>query len=668
MPKDADIRRLSAVLLLAALAVPSCYAQGPPSAGSVKVPSSEVSGKKLIRAGDDLDRMWGAGSMANADLPAKIAALQDAGYDGLVFAFASGDKSKGYNVMVGQWWNCAVRRTYEEFLPEVRAFQSVKSWGRITDNFTRTMPAVWSDTANIRCQDWFNDEDWDVVLNNARVMARLIKDCGFKGIMLDTEQYHHHARGPWRLPWYYRLYAESGYKLAGEAKPRAFAEVAGKVEERGKQYGKALSQEFPDLTLIVIPGMYEWAWRYALRSRNGTLEMTYYGLYPAFLDGLLLGLDKRATIIAGTEMTYVDSQYKEMLVVRDAELRQAQILSKYKDLARKRIKFSVGLWTDAGLGTDRFSNSDVTVNQRDPERHMHAVHNALAASDEYAWQWGEMGDWLSPNPTPLMKEYWKANVDGHKPRSLDWAPEPKWDMTDYSAYDADNAKKDAAFWADAHKDGWKVAAELPEYWKFLFDTETLQRYREYITGFDDRSWQYISVLRCWQSQSVKANGPAVYRTRFKAPADIDPTTQEVVLAFAGFPRDDAKNAGWMDVHVNGKGYPIGHMIEVTDSILPGKENSVVVRAINRSGPGGLTGHVKLLVRGGAGAVGGRGRGRLQARGSLPGRTRRGAAPRPLPGVFGDRTARPGRLRQIRPRDDRPDPSGRQRLGCLPGRS
>ncbi len=585
--------------LFVVLLATSCLSQGIPS-GSVKVAPSNVDGKKLIRAGDDLERMWGASSIAAADLPAKIAVLQDAGYDGLVFSIASSDKSKGYPVMTGQWWNCAVRRSYEEYVPEIKAFQSVKKWGRITDNFTRAMPAVWG--SNMKCQDWFSDEDWDVVLSNATVMAKVVKDCGLKGVMLDTEQYDHHAQGVWHYPWNYPLYAESGYKAAGEAKPKTFAEVAAKVEERGRQYGEAITKDFPDLTLIVIAGMYENAWTSALTtSKEFTLEKCTYALYPAFLDGLLQGLDKRAKIIAGTETTYLDSQYKEMLVIRDAELQQAQMLSKYKDLTRKRITFSAGIWTDAGWGADRFSNTDVAVNQRDPERHMHAVHNALAASDEYAWQWGEMGDWLSPTPTTLIKEYWKANVEGHNPQNLDWAPEPKWDMTDYSKYEADNAKADSAFWAEAKNGGWKIAVELPDYWKFIFDTETLVRYRgQWLSpDFDDRSWQYLSVLKCWQSQSVKANGPAVYRTRFKVPADIDPKTQEVVLAFAGFPPDDAKKTGWMDVHLNGKAYPIRHIIDVTDSIIPGKENFVGVRVINKSGPAGLTGHVKLMVRGGA---------------------------------------------------------------------
>lgn len=585
----------TSLVLVLAMVVSSEETVRPP-----QVPASNVAGKKLIRASEELAQFWGAGSMAKADLPAKIDALQEAGYEGLVFSFASSDLSKGYHVMTGQWWNCAVPRTYEEFEDEIEAFRSVKDWGRITDNFTRTMPAVWSDSSNIRCQDWFNDDDWKVVLGNARVLARVAKDCGLKGIMLDTEQYAHHARGPWRFPLNYKLYAESGYKQAGEKNPRSFDECVTKVHERGRQYAEALTSVYPDLTLIVIAGMYQNAWGSALtRSPDGSLANATYGLYPAFLDGLLVGLDERAKVVAGTEATYLMSQYKDMLVIRDAELQQGRMVSRDPDLVRDRITFSVGIWTDAGYGKDRFSNTDVSVNQRDPVRHMHAVHNALAASDEYAWQWGEMGDWLSPTPTPLIREYWKANIEGHEPQNLAWEPAPKWDMTDYGEHDRKMAGKDAAFWKEVEKGGWEVAVELPEYWHFFFDPELLLRFGAYMEPtYDESAGPLLSTLECWQGQSIKANGPAVYRVRFDAPADLDPERQEIVLALGGFPPDNVEQTGWMDVHLNGKGYPIRHLIDVSDKIKPGEENVLAVRVINKAGPGGLTGHVKLLVRGG----------------------------------------------------------------------
>ncbi|MFH0965062.1 MAG: hypothetical protein V2A58_13765, partial [Planctomycetota bacterium] len=568
------------------------------------VPASNVAGKKLIRASEEIGSFWGAKSLAEADLPAKIAALQEAGYDGLVFSFASHDRSKGYHVMTGQWWNCAVRRTYEEFEPEVKAFQSVADWGRITNNFTRTMPAVWSDSANIKCQDWFSDEDWEVVLGNARVLAQVAKECGLAGIMLDTEQYAHHGRGPWRFPFNYKLYAESGYKLAGEETPRSYEECEAKVRERAREYGEAITGVYPDVVFFVIAGLYEVAWsNMVIRHPGGNIEESEEALYPAFVDGILAGLDERAKIVAGTESTYAQSQYKDMLMARDAALEQALCLSAEPEVARRRITFSAGIWTDSGWGPKRFSDTDVSANQRDPERHLHAVHNALAASDEYAWQWGEMGGWLSPNPTPLIGEYWKANLAGHAPQDLAWEPVPKWDMTDYSDYDRAAAEKDAAFWKEVDKGGWRVAADLPVHWHFFFDTEQLIRFgRQMELTYDESAWPLLSVLRCWQSQSVKANGAALYRVRFNAPADLDPEKQEIVLALGGFPPDDVERTGWMDVSLNRKGYPIRSLIDVSKSIRPGEENVLVVRVINKAGPGGLAGHMKLLVRGGGGTV------------------------------------------------------------------
>lgn len=40
-------------------------------------------------------------------------------------------------------------------------------------------------------------------------------------------------------------------------------------------------------------------------------------------------------------------------------------------------------------------------------------------------------------------------------------------------YDAEMTEKDAAFWNRKENEGWEVAAELPIYWRFLFDTEFL---------------------------------------------------------------------------------------------------------------------------------------------------------------------------------------------------
>jgi len=69
--------------------------------------------------------------------------------DGLVFNITSHDRTdsdRKYWNMAGQWW-AMVRRTYKEFIPDIKAFQSVKDWGRLTDNFLWSSYAVWKDGA-----------------------------------------------------------------------------------------------------------------------------------------------------------------------------------------------------------------------------------------------------------------------------------------------------------------------------------------------------------------------------------------------------------------------------------------------------------------------------------------------------------------------------------------
>ena len=52
----------------------------------------------------------------------------------------------------------------------------------------------------------------------------------------------------------------------------------------------------------------------------------------------------------------------------------------------------------------------------------------------------------------------------------------------------------------------------------------------------------------------------------------------------------------MVVRLNGKSYMIDHLLDVSESIKPGESNLLEVQTHNRSGPGGLAGHVRLLRR------------------------------------------------------------------------
>lgn len=556
------------------------------------VAPSNVAGKKLLRVAQGL--VWHTPAV---DLAARVPAWQDAGYDGVCLSLtidpAVTPPAEGRDGnMAFRWWDVDARSP-EEFSRDLQAFAQVGDWGRLTDNL------LWmaSHSEGHRPPDWFSDADWEVVLGNARLGAAIARDAGFKGILFDAEGYGGGAYGVWRQPWDYPLYAGTDYRISGETQPRPFAEVAAQVRLRGRQWAQTLTDVYPELVLFVIPGLYEVTWTRSLWLEKPP-EDTDCGLWAPFVDGILEGLGPRATLVSGTEATYLQSQYRDMLVHRDQCLRQALSLSALPELARQRITFSVGIWTDAGYGAfGRFSPTDVRQNHRDPERHKHAVHNALAASDQYAWQWGEWGEageyaLLTDSPTPLMLDYWKANREGHEPQDLGWEPAPLTDTTDYTATEAEALEREEAFWPAQAREGYAVAMELPEVWKFRFDPEMLVRYSPWARpSFDDSSWMPIRTTACWQSQGVYANGPGVYRLSFEVPGTLDPAKQQVLLAFGGL------GSGQGHVYLNGEWVEwLLPLVDVAAKIKPGQGNTLAIVCLNRQGPGGLMGRVKLLVR------------------------------------------------------------------------
>ncbi|HCN08878.1 MAG TPA: hypothetical protein DIT01_13175 [Lentisphaeria bacterium] len=376
--------------------------------GPPYVPKVVFTGKqKLIRCGSELcSRLLQSPSIAAVNLPAKVKLWQATGFDGLVFSMATHKPPKperGTN-MTGQWWGLE-KRSYEEFEPEIKAFQSVADWGRLTDNFLWSSYAVWWDGPRTRVQNWFNDDDWEILLHNIALHARIAKDCGFVGVLLDCEQYvGHHAAGTWHVPFSYPLYVEGSYKKDGEAAPRKFSEVQAQVRYRGFQYARTVCAELPGARIFMLPGLYEWT----ARLGKGPLERNHNGLYPAFLDGILLGLDDNAILISGMELTYTRTDYRPIAATRKMYDTAIPELCGVRGLSHK-LSFAAGIWADVG----QWSNTDIAVNTRNLEDHERAIEHAFMVSGEYAWLYGEKSFFMTPEPTELLKKYFQANVDAH---------------------------------------------------------------------------------------------------------------------------------------------------------------------------------------------------------------------------------------------------------------
>lgn len=573
-----------------------------------RVPAGNVQSKKLIRWAAELTNKTLA-----SEVPGKVKVWEESGYDGLCFSIsshASGSTREELlspaNSMFFRWW-CLTKRSREEFAPEIEAFKSVEDWGRLTDNFLLTAVRPIAG----RPADYFNDSDWGVILHNARLAASIAREVGFRGLVLDTEAYGWAAKGAWSNPWSYGQYASDWYQVCGHETPLSFAEVATKVRKRGKQYAQAISEAFPEIVLLVAPGLYECAWTSCAQTGESLSENSS-GLYPAFVDGLVLGLSDEALLVSLSEATYAMSQYRDLVTARDKAKEQALVVSSVPELARHRISFAAGLWTDLAYGiTGSFSNTDAQANHRDPKRHEHATSNALAVSDHYAWHYGEASYFLKwgegypfdpdfdkeyDEPPALIHAYWRANERAHEPHDLFWVPQPDFDTNDYTEFNTQAAKRNKAFWEGKEKEGFKLIKALPEYWRFLFDFEVLGRSKSYPASLElwgGTSWFSVSSKRCWQSQGIKANGYAWYGTTFEVPVDLDVKTQQVFIAFGAYapqPVNIYLNDRWI-------GYlPKNLMPDITDKIKVGEENLLVLGFLNKKGPGGLAGDVKIISR------------------------------------------------------------------------
>ena len=202
-------KRLMLTILMAAMLL----IQGVVIAEDATVPKSNIEGKKLIAATQALL----SGFIPIEELPGMMNLLQESGYDGLALCISTdtvGDE-KVKPLMNWRWWDID-KRSRSEFTGSIETIKSIKNWGRLTDNF------LWmaSHVEGHKTPDWFNDNDWRILLHNAKIGARIAKEIGFKGIAFDTEQYGGGTWGIWKQPWDYPQYASGNYK-AEKAKPKA---------------------------------------------------------------------------------------------------------------------------------------------------------------------------------------------------------------------------------------------------------------------------------------------------------------------------------------------------------------------------------------------------------------------------------------------------------------
>jgi hypothetical protein len=495
---------------------------------------------------------------------------------------------------------------FDEFIhPGFVAFD--KAIGRKTEGIKfEKMPEVFSNP------DWFKDDEWARVIENAKVVSYIAKVCKFKGIMLDWEQYVG-VPGSWARPFGYSNYSNYVREHGGTAK--SFIECRAKIRERGREFMQAVTNVYPDITIILIP-----CGGYLGGGQEGDRDDV--ALIAGFIDGMVEGAGPRTTLIDGYEGSYHYLKYGTFLRARHGaewlNLKATQIPVLYAE----RMKYGNAVWVDRQ--EDFYGDSHILPtpyggkDSRTREEIEHALYYGLTVSDKYVWLFSWPGEPLW-NPSlrgkyghaDLPREYLNALKNCRKPHDLNWTPVKK-DNNSYSSAKEEPGYDDETTFVNLWEK-YELIMDLPEVWAFQFDEEMLGSCSGWEEDFslprggidfgrEKSNWQPVRIGEWWENQGYPYDGMGWYRVTINVPEEVK--GKKLFLSFGGVSGAfygwvwNKHRAGELPSHGRGdreqKSKNERFEREVTDLIYPGEDNLIIVRVYNYQGPGGIWKPVKLV--------------------------------------------------------------------------
>ncbi len=279
------------------------------------------------------------------------------------------------------------------FTQDQKDLAATKS-SRLTDNFA----IVWSGMEE--GWDWFNDADWASAAKNIQNFAKTAKAGRFRGIAFDPEPYSH---TPWK------------YNEQSQQKNKTFQEYQAQVRKRGAQFMKLLQSTQPDTQVLTL-GLLSWMKALVVEPIDPPILQQQlanhdYGLWPAFINGMLDTTQPSSTIIDGNEGAYFfyrAAWFEGMhnLIRKDIRVFVDRINHKKYD---KQVKLGQSVFVDLVL--DLFKKPANNINNGwfgmkmphflSPDDRLrlleHNIYHSLRTTDRYAWIYSENLNWWQKN-------------------------------------------------------------------------------------------------------------------------------------------------------------------------------------------------------------------------------------------------------------------------------
>lgn len=268
---------------------------------------------------------------------------------------------------------------------------SATNSSKLTNNFI----VMWS--AIEEGWDWFDDANWAAAEMNIENFAKTAKAGRFKGIAFDPEPYSY-------TPW--------NYKEQPQHNSKTFQEYQQQVRKRGAQFIKVLQTIQPHTEVLTL-GLLSWM-KALLEETTDPAKLQQqlvnqdYGLWPAFINGMLDAARPGLVIIDGNEGAYYYYRAawfrntRDLIIRKDARAFVEPInLKKYDN----HVKVGGAVYMDLVLDLfEKPANNakDAWYGMRMPHflslndrlRLLeHNTYHALQTADQYVWIWSEDMNW-----------------------------------------------------------------------------------------------------------------------------------------------------------------------------------------------------------------------------------------------------------------------------------
>ena len=317
-------------------------------------------GKKLIE--------WGWDEPNPKFMRENAAKMETLPFDGFVFYVQTDD---GFDASLKFWGAPAL--DYAQF-SAARSDLKAAQFTKLTDRFLRINVSPGP-------VDWFNDDQWTILLANTRLMARLARESGAKGVLLDLETYGDPV---------------FDYRKSKYVSSKTFDDHAQTVRQRAQDFMTALNAEYPDITVFLSFGYYSFGPAGVQRAT------TQYGLAANFVDGLLDAATDTTKIIDGWEISYYFTRREQFSVVKAMMSKELVAFSGNAAQYQKLVRPAFAVYMDRGYAVHGWNAELWWLNAFSPVQLQTQLEYAFEATDQYVWLYSEHPKWwtnenLSPD-------------------------------------------------------------------------------------------------------------------------------------------------------------------------------------------------------------------------------------------------------------------------------